>query len=181
MAENKKKSITPSVGFYNEPGFVSLTTSLRKISGDDTLPTDNYVDIYKNLYDLITPDNDEFKGGVIDISLTKDKKELVIFYDNNTNKKLPLEDNFLFQIYYDNISKLIYFILTNGQKITLDLGFLKEQYATKDEVIEIQNDIIEINEEIENINVNVENINKNITNIENMLDDGIDSIKWKNF
>ena len=99
MAEQNKKNINPSVGFYDEPGFVSLTTSLRKISGDDTIPTDNYVDIYKNIYDLITPDEIHIKGGVMDVSLTKDKKEIVIFYANDSTKTLPLEDNYLFQAY----------------------------------------------------------------------------------
>lgn len=170
MAEQKKKNINPSVGFYDEPGFVSLTTSLRKISGDDTIPTDNYVDIYKNIYDLITPDEQHIKGGVLDISLTKDKKELVIFYANDSTKSLPLENNYLYQVYYDNISNLIYFILTNGQKITLDLKFLYEKFATKEEVEEIKENISEIQSEI------IE-IKDNITNI---FEEGVD-IKWKNF
>lgn len=170
MAEQNKKRINPSVGFYDEPGFVSLTTSLRKISGDDTIPTDNYVDIYKNIYDLITPDEQHIKGGVLDISLTKDKKELVIFYSNDSTKTLPLEDNYLFQVYFDSITKLVYFILTNGQKITLDLNFLYENFASKEEVEEIKENISEIQSEI------IE-IKDNITNI---IEEGVD-IKWKNF
>lgn len=170
MAEQNKKNINPSVGFYDEPGFVSLTTSLRKISGDDTIPTDNYVDIYKNIYDLITPDEIHIKGGVVDISLTKDKKEIVIFYANDSTKTLPLEDNYLFQTYYDDVSNLIYFVLTNGEKITLDLNFLYEKFATKEEVEEIKENITEIQSEI------IE-IKDNITNI---FEEGVD-IKWKNF
>ena len=170
MAEQKKKKINPSVGFYDEPGFVSLTTSLRKISGDDTIPTDNYVDIYKNIYDLITPDEQHIKGGVLDVSLTKNKKELIIFYANDSTKTLPLEDNYLYQVYYDNISNLIYFILTNGQKITLDLNFLYEKFATKEEVEEIKENITEIQSEIINIK-------EDITTI---FEEGVD-IKWKNF
>ena len=170
MVEQNKKRINPSVGFYDEPGFVSLTTSLRKISGDDTIPTDNYVDIYKNIYDLITPDEQHIKGGVLDVSLTKNKKELIIFYANDSTKTLPLEDNYLYQVYYDNISNLIYFILTNGQKITLDLNFLYEKFATKEEVEEIKENITEIQSEIINIK-------EDITTI---FEEGVD-IKWKNF
>lgn len=173
MAEQKKKNINPSVGFYDEPGFVSLTTSLRKISGDDTIPTDNYVDIYKNIYDLITPDEQHIKGGVLDISLTKDKKELVIFYTNDSTKSLPLENNYLYQVYYDNISNLIYFILTNGQKITLDLNFLYEKFATKEEVKEIKN-------EIDNLTNTIVEIKDDINVINNIFEEGVD-IKWKNF
>ncbi len=173
MAEQKKKNINPSVGFYDEPGFVSLTTSLRKISGDDTIPTDNYVDIYKNIYDLITPDEQHIKGGVLDISLTKDKKELVIFYANDSTKTLPLEDNYLFQVYYDNISNLIYFILTNGQKITLDLNFLYEKFATKEEVKEIK-------DEIDNLTNTIIEIKDDINTINNVFEEGVD-VKWKNF
>jgi hypothetical protein len=173
MAEQIKKNSKPSVGFYEEPGFVSLTTSLRKISGDDTLPTDEYIDIYKNIYDLITPDEQHIKGGVLDISLTKDKKKLVIFYANDSTKTLPLEDNYLYQIYYDNISKLIYFVLTNGQKITLDLNFLYENFATQEEVDEIK-------DEINNLTNTIIEIKNDINVINNIIDDGVD-IKWKHF
>lgn len=168
MAEQKKKNVNPAVGFYGEPGFVSLTTSLRKLSGDDTIPTDNYVDIYKNLYDLITPDEITLKGGIIDINLTKDKKELVIFYSNDSIKTLPLEDNFLFKVYYDSITNLIYFVLTNGEKITLNINFLNELYATKEEIIEVQNDIVEIKEDIQEITTIIEKT-------------GVEKIKWINF
>lgn len=173
MAEQTKKNSKPSVGFYGEPGFVSLTTSLRKINGDDTLPTDDYVDIYKNIYDLIIPDNQEIKGGILDITLTSDKKELVIFYGNDSVKKLPLEDNFLYQVYYDKISQLVYFVLTNGSKISLDFSFLNELYATKEEIIEIHNEINEIEK-------NIEDIKDNITMISDIIDDGVD-VKWKSF
>lgn len=173
MVNQEKKKNKPSVGFYNEPGFVSLTSSLRKISGDETLPTDNYVDIYKDIYDLITPDGQITKSGVLDISLTKDKKELVIFYSNDTTKKIPLDDNFLYQVYYDNISKLIYFVLTNGSKISLDLNFLNELYATKEEIVEIHNEIDEIEK-------NIVEIKEDISNIELIIDDGVD-VKWKSF
>lgn len=166
MAEQYKKNTKPSVGFYDEPGFVSLTTSLRKISGDDTLPTDEYIGIYKNLYDLITPDNQEIKGGILDITLTSDKKEIVIFYGNDSIKKLPLEDNFLYQVYYDKFSKLVYFVLTNGSKISLDFNFLNELYATKEEINNLTNSIIEIKDEINIIN--------------NIIDYGVD-VKWKSF
>lgn len=187
MAEQNKKNINPSVGFYGEPGFVSLTTSLRKLSGDDTLPTDNYIDIYKNIYDLITPDEQHVKGGVIDVSLTKDKKELVIFYANDSIKNLPLEDNYLFQVYYDNISRLVYFVLTNGTKVTLDINFLYEQFATKEDVEEIQEEILEIKDDVVDIKENIEDIGdviielkEDITNITNIIEEGVD-IKWKNF
>ena len=173
MAEQNKKNINPSVGFYDEPGFVSLTTSLRKISGDDTIPTDNYVDIYKNIYDLITPDEIHIKGGVVDVSLTKNKKELVIFYSNDSTKTLPLEDNYLFQTYYDDVSNLIYFVLTNGEKITLDLNFLYNQFATKKEILEIKEDVKELEDTI------IE-IKEDIVNISNIIEGGVD-VKWKNF
>ncbi len=173
MAEQYKKNTKPSVGFYDEPGFVSLTTSLRKINGDDTLPTDDFVDIYKNIYDLITPDNQEIKGGILDITLTSDKKEIVIFYANDSIKKLPLEDNFLYQVYYDKISQLVYFVLTNGSKISLDFNFLNDLYATKEEIIEIHNEINEIEK-------NIEDIKDSITMISDIIDDGVD-VKWKSF
>ena len=208
MAEQNKKNINPSVGFYDEPGFVSLTTSLRKISGDDTIPTDNYVDIYKNIYDLITPDEIHIKGGVVDISLTKDKKEIVIFYANDSTKTLPLEDNYLFQTYYDDVSNLIYFVLTNGEKITLDLNFLYDQFATKEEILEIKEDIVELQEDFINIQEDVKDIKTDIVDvtevakevkdgvkdlkstiteikedidiINNIFEEGVD-VKWKNF
>ena len=156
MAEQKnKKRINPSVGFYSEPGFVSLTSSLRKISGDDTIPTDKYVDIYKDLYDLITPDEVTTLGGVVDVLLAKDKKTLLIQYANESQKTLTLEDNALFQVYYDNSNKLIYFVLNNGSKVTLDLNFLEEQFATKVEVNEIKNEIKELTTNVNNIEVQV--------------------------
>jgi hypothetical protein len=173
MDEQNKKNSKPSVGFYDEPGFVSLTTSLRKINGDDTLPTDSYVDIYKNIYDLITPDGHISTSGVLDISLSNDKKEFIIYYVNDTIKKIPLEDNFLYQVYYDNISKLIYFILSNGSKITLDLNFLNDLYATKE-------DVNEIHDEINELEKNIEEMKSNIETISNIIDEGVD-VKWKSF
>ncbi len=194
MAEQNKKNINPSVGFYDEPGFVSLTTSLRKISGDDTIPTDNYVDIYKNIYDLITPDEIHIKGGVVDVSLTKDKKEMVIFYGNDSTKTLPLEDNYLFQTYYDDVSNLIYFVLTNGEKITLDLNFLYDQFATKEEVLEIKEDVKdiktdivditevtkEVKEGVKDLKSTIIEIKEDINAINNIFEEGVD-VKWKNF
>lgn len=173
MAEQNKKNSKPSVGFYGEPGFVSLTTSLRQINGDDTLPTDSYVDIYKNIYDLITPDGNISTSGVLDIHLSNNKKEFIIYYANDSVKKIPLEDNFLYQVYYDNISKLIYFILTNGSKITLDLNFLNDLYATKE-------DINEIHDEINDLEKNIEEMKSNIETISNIIDEGVD-VKWKSF
>ena len=98
MAEQYKKNTKPSVGFYDEPGFVSLTTSLRKINGDDTLPTDDFVDIYKNIYDLITPDNQEIKGGILDITLTSDKKGEYTYTDEEGNVLDVSDDNLKLEV-----------------------------------------------------------------------------------
>ena len=173
MAEQKKK-FNPSVGFYSEPGFVSLTTSLRKLSGDDTIPTDKYVDINKDLYDLITPDEPVISGGIVDINLGKDKKSLIISYANDSHKTLTIDDNYIFQVYYDNILKLIYFVLKNGAKLTLDVNFLYEQFATKKEVEIVQEEIDEIQKDITNIENTLVEIEENVTNI---IEKGVD-VKW---
>ena len=160
MAEQTNKRKRPSVGFYGEPGFVSLTTSLRKLSGDDTIPTDNYVDIYKDLYDLITPDT--IKSGVSDITLSTNKRKLVIFYVDGTQKKLPLDDYVISNIYFDKISKKAYFVFTNGEKVELDLNDLYETFATKEEVnVEIN----VIKEELSSVTENIITIREEIPSI----------------
>lgn len=197
MAEQKKTNIHPSVGFYSEPGFVSLTSSLRKISGDDTIPTDNYVDIYTNLYDLISPDVQKEHGGVIDISITKDKNTLVIFYSDNTTKEIPLQDKFLYQAYFDLNNYTIYFVLKNGEKIQLDLNDLINLFTTKEEfhttTTEIRTEVETIKTEVTELKTEVvtreevgtiieEKYETEINNIiENKLNEGVDNIKWLNF
>lgn len=195
MATQKNKR-GPSVGFYSEPSFVSLNTTLRKLSGDETLPTDKYVDIYKDLYDLINPDDRHDTSGVVDINLTIDKNKLVILYSDNTTKEIVLTDDYLYRVYYDNISKLVYFVLKNGEKITLDLNFLFDQFASKEELEQIKNEVSEelnsfkeevkilidetIGDEIETI---VENKFKTEINqtIEQKFQEGVTDIKWKSF
>lgn len=167
MATKNNKTNRPSVGFYDEPGFVSLTTSLRKISGDDTIPTDSYVDIQKDIYDLITPDIQITKGGIIDIILNNTKDSLIIYYADGTINTLKLNDNTLFKVYYENISNTIYFVLKDGTKLTLDLNFLLEMFSSKQEMIETQN--------------KVNNLETKVNIIEKSLNDGIDKINWQYF
>lgn len=167
MAEQIKKNKRPSVGFYGEPGFVSLSSSLRKISGDDTIPTDNYVDVYKDLYDLITPDNNtQVKFGVLDVTLTSDKHKLVIHYSDSTTKTIELEEeNYLYQVYYDKFGKKLYFVLKNGEKINLDLEFLFELFATKEE----------LKEEVEKAK------EESKIYVDNRFEEGIINVKWLSF
>lgn len=204
MAEQKSKRKHPSVGFYDEPGFVSLTTSLRKISGDDTIPTDKYVDIYKDLYDLITPDT--IKSGVADITLSSNKRQMVIFYVNGTQKRLPLDDYVISQIYFDKFTKKVIFVFNNGERIDLDLNFLYELFPTKEEVTteftSIREEMKTISKEIEVVKEEVNTVvEEKITEIagpiieeklgteidkiieekiEETFNDGLD-VKWKNF
>ena len=200
MAKENNKKNALSVGFYEEPGFVSLTTSLRKLSGDDTIPAGNYVDVYKNMYDLITPDKEPtiVTSGIVDINFNRSTNELIIKYANDTTKTLPLEDDFLFNVFYDNINKSIIFVLKNGTQIPLDIKFLIENYATKEEVNEIKKNITIIQNNIDDINNNIENIVQNEIDeiveekineiiqenlqeeIENVLDNkGVDSVNWQ--
>jgi len=137
MAKVSSKKNKPQVGFYEEPDFVSLTTTLRNISGDDTIPTDAYVDIQKDLYDLITPDVDTTKGGVIDLILSNDKTNLIVCYQDGTKKNIPITEKTLYQAYFDNISYLIYLIFKDGSQLTIDLTELNNKFATKEEVIQI--------------------------------------------
>lgn len=137
MAKVSSKKNKPQVGFYEEPDFVSLTTTLRNISGDDTIPTDAYVDIQKDIYDLITPDAQTTKGGVIDLTLTNDKDNLIVFYHDGTNKTIPITDKALYQAYFDNINYLIYLVFKDGSNLKIDLTDLNQKFATKEEVIQI--------------------------------------------
>jgi hypothetical protein len=92
VAKNKKYKRPLQDGFYSEPGFVSLTSKLREISGDNTVPTGNYVDIFTDIKDMVTPDVNYKAGGVIDIDINEDKTELVITYANGETKKLSIDD-----------------------------------------------------------------------------------------
>jgi methyl-accepting chemotaxis protein len=167
MAEQKKKKITPSVGFYSEPGFVSLTTSLRKVSGDDTIPADEYVDIYKNIYDLITPDEDiSTAGGVIDVKLKKDTNELIVYYSDDTYHAIALEDDYIIQVFYDSVSNLVYFITKKGEKITLDLGFLRNQFATKSELKALQNEVVGLQSTVTELQDAVKNAESTIGEVQ---------------
>lgn len=199
MAKQTNVRKRPSVGFYGEPGFVSLTTSLRKISGDDTIPTDKFVDIYKDLYDLITPD--AVKSGISNIELSENKKKLIITYTDGTQKKLPLDEYVIVNTYFDKISSKAYFVFNNGEKFDLDLSELFELFATKEDIVVIREEFNTIVEEQiteiagplieekfgteiekiveEKINTEIETIIEE--KVEETFNDGITTIKWVNF
>ena len=199
MAKQANVRKRPSVGFYGEPGFVSLTTSLRKISGDDTIPTDKFVDINKDLYDLITPDT--VKSGISNVELSENKKKLIITYTDGTQKKLPLDEYVITNVYFDKFSTKAYFIFNNGDKLDLDLSELFNLFATKEDLANIKEDInIIVEEQIteiagplieEKFGDEIERIveEKITTEIETIIEekveetfnDGITTIKWVNF
>ena len=161
MAQQKKKSVSPAIGFYEEPDFVSLTTSLRNISDDKTLPSDEYVDMYKNLYDLIIPEEKESAGGVIDIQLSEDKTQLIIFYHEKTTNIIQLSDTFLYYASFSVKTCTAYFVRKNGETLELDLNALKDIFITYEEARKI------IQEEIRNIYIedNREIIKEEVRNV----------------
>ena len=149
MSKVSSKHIYPQIGFESEPDFVSVSTTLRKMSGDDTVPQDAFVSVQKDLYDLITPDYDVTKGGVVDLKLSDDKLNLIIKYGDSSQKNIPLGEKVLYQAYFDKISYLIYLIFKDGSQLTIDLNDLIDKFATKEDVVNIVNNTI--NKGIENI------------------------------
>lgn len=180
MDVKKNKKNKPSVGFYGEPGFVSLTSSLRKMSGDDTMPTDDYVDIYKNVYDLITPDVDIESGGVIDIVdivLKDNLRGLKVYYANGGTKTIQLEDKYLKRIIFNGLNQEIHFIVSGGSIVTIDLDELSEKYfdlkyPKKADFEILEKDVNLLNTEVTNVKEEINTIQTEISEINKKIDEG---------
>ena len=134
---NKKKNIQPYSGYYDESSFVSLVSSLREVSGDETPLTDEYVGLNRNIYDMITPDIVSMNEGVTGIQYDTSTNALIINYSNGTSNQIILTDNFLSNAIYLNDEKKARFIMGNGSSIDMDLSQVTEDYFTKEEVQQI--------------------------------------------
>lgn len=131
---NKKKNIQPYSGYYDESSFVSLVSSLRDASGDETPLKDEYVELNRNIYDMITPDIVSMNEGVTGIQYDTSKNALIINYSNGTSNQIILTDNYLSNAVYLDSEKKARFIMGNGTSIDMDLSSVTKDFYTKEEL-----------------------------------------------
>ena len=155
--------------------FVSLTTSLQRMSEDDTTQPNQYVDIYKNLYDLITP-SDAVEFGVKEVSLSEDKNSIVVKYTDNTIVNLDLSEKYLKRVNYISASNSLGFIFedSNEPRLTVKLDELTEQYVSKAEFEELvltklQDRFDNINNKINELGTKVESLESGLTNVQDSI------------
>lgn len=138
-----KKTQRPRVGFYEESEFTPLVETLREQSQDNTPLEDNYVGFYRNVTDMITPD-DVVNG----LKFDKEKNALVVTYIDGKTEVIEIPDNYLKSVsyVYNAVTKshTAIFTLVNGEVITDTenlnkfrdtlLDEFKNVFYTKDEV-----------------------------------------------
>ncbi len=193
---NKKKNIQPSSGYYDESSFVSLVSSLRDVSGDETPLNSEYVELNRNIYDMITPDIVSMNEGVVGIQYDTSKNALIINYSNGAKDAIVLTDNYLANaVYLEDEKKARFFIGGNNATIDMDLSSITNDYYTKKEVEDkIDMDLSSMTqnyytkEEVENkIDADLSSITKDYytkEEVKQMIDDnqGVsDSMEWGSF
>lgn len=130
MAYNSRNSV-PKMGFYDEVEFTPLIETLRGESSDNTPLTDNYVGLYRNVYDMISSDDDKI---ISNLKYDSSTNSFIITYADGTTETVTLFDKYLLTASYSYLSGEATFVLNNGDLVKLNLNDLKKQFYTKDEI-----------------------------------------------
>lgn len=125
------KNNGPKMGFYDEVVFTPLIDTLRDDSSDNTPLTDNYVGLYRNVYDMISSDDDKL---ISNLKYNPKTNSFLITYADGSTETVTLFDNYLLTASYSYLSGIATFVLNNGDLVKLDLNDLKKQYYTKSEI-----------------------------------------------
>jgi hypothetical protein len=176
MAYTNRKG-TPNGGFYEEVSFKPLIDTLRNESLDDTPLNDNYVGLYRNVYDMISYDEDKT---IKKLKFDSTTNSFIITYSDGSIETVTLFDSYLLTASYSHLSGVATFVLNNGEIVKLDLNELKSQFASTKE---IEDKVNELSEKVDNCNNSINNISVKVDNLETKIDNTIidNSLKWENF
>lgn len=157
----KSKNNIPKNGFYGETSFTPLIDKWRNDSSDNTPLTDNYVGLYRNVYDMISSDNEKT---ILNLKYDPTTNSFILTYADGSTEIVTLFDNYLLTASYSYSSGLATFVLNNGDIVKLDLNELKNEFYTKQE-----------------IDVKFEELNAKVEELYDIGLDGCDTLKWNLF
>ncbi|MBR6517586.1 MAG: hypothetical protein IKT40_12215 [Bacilli bacterium] len=169
MAYNKNS--VPKTGFYEEVTFTPLIDTLRSDSSDNTPLTDNYVGLYRNVYDMISTDDDKL---ISNLKYDSKRHVFIITYIDGSTETVTLFDNYLLTASYNHIDGIATFVLNNGDLIKLDLNDLKNQISGGTEIVE---KVDEIDSKVEAIDTKISDLESKVEELELQKD----SVNWGEF